>query len=72
MKKKLTNEKNISPSCSTCQHGKLSPNRQRILCLKKGIMLPSSHCRKYIYDPLKRQPVRPPEAPKFNPEDFTL
>ena len=72
MKNKLLNEKSISPACAYCGHGRLSPDRLSVLCIKKGIMLPTSSCRKYVYDPLKRQPQRLPRMPKFSAKDFKL
>jgi len=72
MKKQLLNKENISPACAYCLHGKLSPDRQSVLCIKKGVLLPTSSCKKFIYDPLKRQPQRLPKIPKMNPEDFAL
>ncbi|MEI6578939.1 MAG: hypothetical protein WCN92_05680 [Eubacteriales bacterium] len=72
MKNKLLNEKTISPACTYCVHGRLSPDKLSVLCIKKGVMLPTSSCRRFIYDPLKRQPQRLPRLPKFNAEDFEL
>lgn len=70
--KKLFNKKSISASCSYCAHGKLSPNGENVLCLKKGLVDKESACRKYKYDPLKRQPRRPRELEQFDAEDFSL
>ena len=70
--KKLTNKKDISPSCSYCRHGRLSPDGETALCRKKGVVDKDFHCRRFEYDILKRQPKRPLPAQKFNPEDFEL
>ena len=32
----------------------------QVVCPKKGVMDPGSHCRSFRYDPLKRVPPRPP------------
>ncbi len=70
--KKLLNKKEISPSCSYCAHGKLSPDGATVLCKKKGVVEKDFACRKFTYDVLKRQPKRPIELEKYNPEDFKL
>ena len=70
--KKLLNKKEISPSCSYCAYGKLSPDKETVLCKKKGIVEKDFACRKFVYDVLKRQPKRPKKLEKFNPEDFSL
>lgn len=70
MKKGLFNSKDIEPLCSLCLHGKLAPDRQSILCIKKGLMRPESKCRQFTYDPLKRVPRREQTLPSLNPEDF--
>lgn len=63
----------IAPSCSYCQFGRLSPNEECILCVKKGVMLPTSHCKKFKYDALKRQPKpRQKIFTDYSPEDFAL
>ena len=70
--KKLLNKKSISPSCSYCEYGKLSPDGETVLCKKKGIVEKDFSCRKFSYDVLKRQPKRPLPLQKFNEEDFSL
>lgn len=70
--KKLLNKKEISPSCSYCEYGKLSPDGETVLCKKKGVVEKGFSCRKFSYDVLKRQPKRPLPLQKFNEEDFSL
>lgn len=70
--KNLFNKKSISASCSYCTYGKLSPNGENVLCLKKGLVDKDFACKKYKYDPLKRQPRRPRELEQFDAEDFSL
>ncbi len=72
MRKKLLNEKDISPSCSYCAHGKSAPDGESVLCKKKGIVEKDFACRNFSYDVLKRQPKRPAPLAKFNSEDFEL
>ncbi len=56
---KILNE-NISPSCSYCKHGRVSPDGEMVLCVKKGFMRTDSYCKTFKYDPLKRVPKRRP------------
>ena len=70
--KKLFNKNDITPSCSYCVHGKLSPNKESILCVKAGIVDLDYSCKKFKYDPLKRQPRRPKAIDKFDASDFSL
>lgn len=72
MRNKALNEKNISPSCSYCSHGRPSPDGESVLCIKKGVMEKDGFCKKFSYDILKRRPRRPKPLDKFNEEDFSL
>lgn len=72
MKQKLFDKKKYSPSCTYCLYGKLTADGESVLCVKKGVMLPESSCRKYIYDPLKRKPGRLMQPDKHEPEEFAL
>lgn len=64
--------KDIEPRCEYCARGELSPDGESVLCIKRGVMLTYSHCRKFTYDPLKRQPSKKPPLPEFSKEDFSL
>ncbi len=50
--------KNITPKCSYCQSGKRSSDGTRILCGHAGIKSEDDSCKKFIYSPLKRIPVK--------------
>ena len=67
---KLTNVK-ITPQCMYCARG-VSAADNTVLCPKKGVMQPFSSCRKFKYDPLKRQPDFKSEKMDFDPDDFVL
>ena len=69
---KKANPKNYEPSCSYCVFGNESPFGTEILCVKMGIRAPSSFCKKFAYDPLKRNPRKAPTLPKFEKGDFEL
>lgn len=64
---------NQEPRCEYCKIGKLSADKETVLCPKKGIMDKHYCCKKFRYDPLKRVPKKnTPELMKFSPEDFEL
>ena len=71
MKQSVYNKK-IRPSCAYCANGKLSCDESCVLCPKKGVMQPDSHCRSFVYDPLRRVPRAKAKLPEFNPEDFSI
>ena len=72
MKQKLFNTKDIIKRCDTCLHGELAQDNRSIFCQKKGLREPDDFCRKYKYDPLKRNPARQKISDNYNPEDFLL
>ena len=70
--KKIFNP-NIEPACEYCAHGRISPSKKMVLCVKKGLMQPSSSCNLFKYDVLKRAPKRKAKLlPEYSPEDFAL
>lgn len=71
MKQKLTG-KGIAPKCEYCSFGKLAPDGNTVLCVKKGIVAVDGSCGKFDYDALKRTPKIPPSLPEFTAEDFKL
>ena len=70
--KKLFNKKDITPSCSYCAHGRLAPDKESVLCYKKGVVSLDYSCKKFKYDPLKRKPIRPRAIEIFEVSDFAL
>lgn len=72
MKKKLLNTDSIDKICLNCAYGRHTPDSDGVLCVKKGVMLPHSSCRKFEYDPLNRTPVRPLDFSEFSAEEFEL
>lgn len=71
MRRKLYGN-NIQPSCEYCEHGKQSSDGKAVLCPHKGVMPLYHHCRKFLYDPLKRTPSKLPELGHFAPEEFSI
>lgn len=72
MNKKLLNKSSIPPACEYCTHGTLAADKKTVLCAKKGVMRYNSSCKKFSYDPLKRQPKRPMDLPEFEADEFKL
>ena len=66
-------QKKIEPRCTYCAHGRALGDHQ-VVCPKKGVMDPGSHCRSFRYDPLKRVPPRPikPAGSDLPDEEFQL
>ncbi len=65
--------KYIDPCCSYCKSGsRISPTE--VMCLRRGIVDAGGFCKKFDYDPLKREPVLPVGLKKsgYSPEDFEL
>ena len=52
----------IEPCCAYCECGR-QVSIDRVACMKRGIVPLYGACRKFIYDPLKRQPERPRRLP---------
>lgn len=67
-------KKDIEPQCAFCEHGTTIAN-ESVLCKKAdGIMSPYSKCKKFKYDPLKRQPkvLKTVSGSEFSKEDFQI
>ena len=67
-------DSHIIPSCRYCTYGMASSDEQTILCPKKGVVTYEYACRRFQYDPLKRQPPRPAavDFSRLSDEDFSL
>lgn len=71
MPKKVFNKK-LEPHCEYCVFGKRSEFSNEVICKKRGITDIKDSCRRYKYDPLKREPQRVKISDNYNPEDFTV
>ena len=65
--------KKIEPCCSYCKHGSRI-SAEEVVCIKKGIVSSGGYCRKFTYDPLKREPAKPAmlKTGNLSKEDFML
>lgn len=66
-------KRDMDPMCIYCVHG-TELSGQEVACVKKGVQSPTSSCKKFRYDPLKRVPPRPKKADfsGLSHEDFKL
>ena len=62
----------ITPRCEYCENGKLLPTGTEVLCREKGIVGLGYACKKFVYDPLKRQPRQSRAETDFTEADFQL
>lgn len=61
--KKKHERPEIERCCARCEHATLLSQFDYILCSKKGIVSDTHVCRRFVYDPLKRDPKRLPVLP---------
>ncbi len=64
--------KRIEPKCEYCVYGIPLDYDNEILCRKRGITENDDYCRRFKYDPLKREPRKEKISDNYNPEDFIL
>lgn len=69
---KIIDKKKFEPKCEYCQLGRVPDDRSSVLCPHKGVMELDSSCRKFIYDPLKRIPVKIRIDTDFDENEFKL
>ncbi len=62
----------MTPRCEYCENGKRLPTETEVLCREKGIVELGYSCKKFIYDPLKRQPGQGGIENDFTAADFQL
>lgn len=65
--------KNIEPSCSYCAHS-TQINDREAACMKKGVVNLGGYCRRFKYDPLRREPPHPAalDSKRYSEDDFKL
>lgn len=64
--------KKLSHRCEYCVYGKPLGDGREIVCRKRGVTLIDDTCRKYKYDPLKRNPDSVKIKGDFTAEDFSI
>lgn len=68
-KKKLFGNR-IAPRCDYCRFA--AKNNDGNLVCPYGAVSVDNPCKRYEYDPLKREPLSAPTLPKFTADDFKL
>ncbi len=65
--------KKIEKRCSYCRYGTML-EEGTALCTKKGVVSADGKCRKFLYDPIKRIPVKEKalDFGKYDGDDFSL
>lgn len=65
--------KRVESSCSCCEHG-APVDEFSVICVKKGIVKSWDKCRRFVYDPLKREPEAPEKlfTGEFDEKDFEI
>ena len=51
----------VARLCEFCRFSAEIQTTDDMLCEHRGVVHKEYHCRKFVYDPLKRVPKRPPE-----------
>ena len=69
-KKKNNDGRDIPQVCEFCEFAIIINDEENVLCSKRGIVGRGGKCRKFIYDPLKREPKVLPPIPKLSEEDM--
>lgn len=65
-------DKTIIKKCGHCLFGTDLGDDGEIICKKRGIVNKNDLCRKYKYDPLKREPQKQIISDNYSPEDFKI
>ena len=60
----------IDKICEKCEFSTPICDELNVLCMKRGVVPAGHSCRKFIYDPLKRDPGKIPGI--FLPDDDTI
>ena len=71
---KVKKEIEIEKVCAFCEYSAPAPadkeGNEYVICSKKGLVREGSVCRKFSYDPLKREPAEKHQLPETAPVDI--
>ena len=56
--------------CLFCESASPLKSGNSLLCKYKGVVSEDNVCRRFSYDPLKREPKSPPKLPAINKDDL--
>lgn len=65
--------RDMEKRCAYCARGRAISETQ-VACERRGVTDAAGHCRRFVYDPLKRVPPRPAvlKTDQYGAEDFQL
>ena len=64
------NDNGYQKICLFCENATILQGDENVLCKHKGIVSEDFVCRKYVYDPLKRQPKTNANMPTLSKDDL--
>ena len=64
--------KDISPCCKYCAYSSTLAFSSDMICKYKGVTEADGFCRKYKYDPLKREPKTVKIEKNYTKSDFEI
>lgn len=56
---RIRSKDNIEKFCKYCELATPIVSDSKMVCPKYGVVSADYHCRRFVYDPLKRDPKRP-------------
>lgn len=69
--KKMFN-KDLPKKCEYCLNATPLGSNNEMVCKIRGIVNSDDLCRRYKYDPLKREPKKQIISSDYSPEDFII
>lgn len=58
--------------CAYCEHAECLNDPEIMLCEINGIVAADHMCKKFLYDPLKRDPAQPVKLPEIDESALIL
>ncbi|MBR6514013.1 MAG: hypothetical protein IKT46_04170 [Clostridia bacterium] len=71
-KKKKNTKHEINRVCQSCERAQILNNTDIVLCSLNGVVSCGHVCRKFVYDPLKRDPKPASQIPGLDPDTLVL
>ena len=64
--------KDTAKYCAFCEHSSDLKTNDEMVCVHKGVVTRTSTCKKFKYDPLKREPMAKPKLKEYSEKTFSL
>ena len=68
----MKKQNEIEKYCKFCENAKTLSDGDTMLCDRFGIVSASHKCRRFIYDPMKREPKRLKQDPQLEYVDTDI